>query len=396
MTEYNGAMPARQPFAPSEVLLLGPGPSPVSAGVRAAMGAPTLGHLDPEFLGLMDRVQNDLRALFGTASDFTLPISGTGSAGMETCLVNLLEPGDRVVVGVHGVFGERMVDLARRQGADVVEVRAEYGEALDPARMAQAIAGGPTAAVAFVHAETSTGVLQPVEDIARAAKAAGALLILDCVTSLGGAPVTLDAWGVDAAYSGTQKCLSVPPGLSPLSFSAAAMQRAAHRRSASPSWYLDVNLLGGYWGGERVYHHTAPINQVYGLAAGLDDALDEGLPARQQRHRDVADALYRGVEALGLGCLVPAALRTPMLTSVCVPDGVDEAAVRRVLRQDHDIEIGGGLGPLKGRVWRIGLMGHGARESSVRRVVAGLADALARQGHQVDSANAQQAIAATP
>jgi alanine-glyoxylate transaminase/serine-glyoxylate transaminase/serine-pyruvate transaminase len=382
-----------RPFRPSEVLLLGPGPSPVSHAVLAALGAPVLGHLDAEFVQLMDRVQADLRHAFQTDNRLTLPISGTGSAGMETVLVNLIEPGDRVVVGVHGVFGERMLEIARRLGAETVEVRAEFGSALDPAAVAAAIRGGPTRLVAFVHAETSTGVLQQPRPIASAAREAGALVVLDCVTSLCGAQVQLDEWGIDAAYAGTQKCLSAPPGLSPVSFSARALERIAARRRKPPSWYLDVSLLGSYWGGERAYHHTAPISMVYALAAALDDVVQEGLEPRFLRHRDVAGALYRGLGALGLECLVPAALRTPMLTSVRVPEGVDELAARRLLRERHRIEIGGGLGTLKGRIWRIGLMGHGARLESVVRVLAALGDALAQQGRAADVAAAVRAAA---
>ena len=383
-----GGMVPRVPFVPSEVLLLGPGPSPSSHRVLAAQSAPVLGHLDPEFVQLMDRVQQDLRTLFGTRNRFTLPISGTGSAGMECCFVNLVEPGDRVVVGIHGVFGERMHELALRQGAEVVAVRAEYGKALDEAAMLQAIRGGPTRLVAFVHAETSTGVLQPPQAILQAAKAQGALSVLDCVTSLGGLEVALDAWGVDAAYSGTQKCLSVPPGLAPVSFSDAAMAKAKARARKAPSWYLDVNLLGAYWGGERVYHHTAPISSIYGLAAGLDEVFEEGLPARFARHVAAAKALVQGLEPLGLTPLVQAPIRLPGITSVCVPEGVDEAAVRKHLRQQHRIEIGGGLGSLKGRIWRIGLLGHGARMTSVVRVLAALGDALSTQGRRPDVAAA--------
>ena len=371
-------MTERAPFHPTEVLLLGPGPSPVSHRVLAAQSAPVLGHLDPEFLGLMDRVKADLRALFSTENDFTLPISATGSAGMEACIVNLVEPGDRVVVGIHGVFGERMKDLVQRQGGNAIEVRADYGTALDSAAMAQAIANGDTKLVCFVHAETSTGVLQPPEPICAAAKGAGALVLMDCVTSLGGTRVALDEWGVDAAYSGTQKCLSVPPGLSPVSFSEAALEKARNRKNKPTSWYLDVNLLSSYWGSDRVYHHTAPISSIYGLAAGLNDVFDEGMEARFERHRAAAQSLYTELETIGLSCLVPENLRTPMLTSVVVPDGVDPGAVQKHLRSAHHIEVGGGLGTLKGKVWRIGLMGHGARETSVRRVVTALRDALAR------------------
>lgn len=359
--------------------------------MRAALAAPVLGHLDPEFMRLMDRVQEDLRGLFRTQNRFTLPISGTGSAGMEACFVNLVEPGDRVVVAICGVFGERMRELALRQGADVVEVRADYGASLDTEAVVRAIRGGPTRAVAFVHAETSTGVLQPPREILAAAKAHGALTIVDCVTSLGGVDVSVDAWGVDAAYSGTQKCLSVPPGLAPLTFSDAAMARAKQRKQRSPSWYLDVNLLGAYWGGDRVYHHTAPVSMVYALAAGLDEVAEEGLEERQARHRSAAQALYRGLEPLGLVCLVPPAVRLPMITSIRVPDGVDEAAVRRHLLGQHRIEIGGGLGSLKGRIWRVGLLGSGARQGSVLRVLAGLGDALSAQGRRVDVAAALRA-----
>ena len=379
-------MTADPPFSPSDVLLLGPGPSPVPSIVSRALAAPTLGHLDPEFLTLMDRVRDGLRAVIGTSARFTLPLSATGSAGMEAAFVNLVEPGDRVVVGVHGVFGQRMCEVASRQGADVVRVDAEFGAALDPAAMTAAIAAGPTRVVAFVHAETSTGVLQPTEEIVAAAKAAGALVIADCVTSLAGVPVEMDARGFDAVYSGTQKCLSVPPGLAPFALSEQALERIAARRRPPTSWYLDVDLLAGYWneGATRAYHHTAPVNMVYALAAGLDEVFREGLEQRYRRHADVAAIFYRALEALGLHCLVPAELRTPMLTSVVVPEDVDEAAVRRRLRAEHGIEIGGGLGPLAGRVWRVGLMGHGARVRCVRRLALALADCLAAAGRPVD------------
>lgn len=385
----------RVPFRPSEVLLLGPGPSPVAPEVSAALAGPALGHLDPEFVGLMDRVQQDLRALFGTANRFTIPISGTGSAGMEAAVVNLLEPGDRAVIGVHGVFGRRMVDLAERQGAEVVAVEAPFGDALDQGAMQRAILGGPTRLVGFVHAETSTGVLQPFDGIVAAAREVGALVLADCVTSLGGTAVEADAHGLDAVYSGTQKCLSVPPGLAPLTLSDRAVERATSRRRKPGSWYLDVGLLSAYWrdgGGDRVYHHTAPVQMVYGLARGLDLVFDEGLEARYARHRAVAAALYRGLEVLGLRCLVAPELRTPMLTSIAVPDGVDEVGLRRHLREQHRIEVGGGLGTWKGRALRVGLMGHGARGDCVRRLVAGLGDGLARAGRPADVAAALRAL----
>lgn len=388
-------MRERRPFQPPEILLLGPGPSPVPPQVAAAMAAPTLGHLDPEFAALMDRVQADLRVVLGTQNRFTLPISGTGSAGMEAALVNLVEPGDRVVVGVHGVFGARIADLVARLGGEAVVVRAEFGAALDQEAVAAAIAAGDTKLCAFVHAETSTGVLQPSEGIVAAARTAGALVLADCVTSLGGTPVAIDASGFDAVFSGTQKCLSVPPGLAPLSLSERALERVAARQRTTTSWYLDVELLSAYWreGRERVYHHTAPVQMVYGLARGLDLVLDEGLDARFARHRAVAAALYRGLEPLGLECAVPLALRTPMLTAVRIPDGVDEPALRRHLREVWRIEVGGGLGAWKGRAIRIGLMGHGARLENVLRVLTALGDALRIAGRPADVSTALAAAA---
>ncbi len=377
-------MPERRVFSPSEVLLLGPGPSPVHPRILAAQASPVLGHLDREFVTLMDRVQADLRTVFGTQNGFTLPISATGSAGMEACIVNLVEPGDTCGIGVHGVFGERMVDLCRRQGGEVCVVRSDYGKPLDVDELLQKIASLGPKVVGIVHAETSTGVLMPDEEvsaIARATHEVDGFMVLDCVTSLGGHRMALDAWGIDAAYSGTQKCLGVPPGLSPLSFSDRAMQAARDRKQPCTSWYLDVNLLGDYWGGERKYHHTAPISAVYGLAAGLDLVLEEGLDARCARHVRVARAFIAGLEVLGLAPLVESGYRTPMLTSIHVPDGVDAKAVQQHLRNAHSIEIGGGLGPLAGKIWRVGLMGHGARLEAVLRVLTGLADGLDREGH---------------
>lgn len=390
-------MQRRAPFQASEVLLLGPGPSPVHPEVLAAQAAPVLGHLDPDFIALMDRVQADLRTLYGTENAFTVPISATGSAGMEACIVNLVEPGDRCVIGIHGVFGGRMRELCERQGGVVEVVECPFGTPLDSEAMIRAIqSGGACKLVGFVHAETSTGVLMPgdeVKAIASAAREAGGFVVLDCVTSLAGCPVELDAWGVDAAYSGTQKCLGVPPGLSPVSLSDRALEAIRTRAKAPTSWYLDAMLLGGYWGsGSRKYHHTGPISAVYGLARGLDLVLDEGLEARFARHKRIASALYEGLGTLGLECLVDEGYRTPMLSSVCVPDGIDAGAVNRSLRSEHHIEIGGGLGSLAGKVWRIGLMGYGARIQSVRRVIIALADALQAQGHACDAGAALAAL----
>ncbi|MCA9511674.1 MAG: aminotransferase class V-fold PLP-dependent enzyme [Myxococcales bacterium] len=361
-------------------LLLGPGPSNASPRVLAAMSQPLLGHLDPLFLAILDEAQRSLATLFGVSGGLTVPISATGSAGMEACLVNLLEPGDAVVVGVNGVFGGRMCEVAARAGANVTRVDAEWGRELDADAMRDAIARARPRVVAFVHAETSTGVLQPVPAIARAANDAGALVVLDCVTSLGGLPVELERWGVAAAYSGTQKCLSVPPGLSPVHFSERALERVRARSRPVQSWYLDVGLLAGYYGGERVYHHTAPISAIYGLAEGLRIVVEEGIEKRAARHRETAAALVAGLAPLGFEPLVPAASRLPMLTSVALPERVvaaGEAKLRRRLLDEHDIEVGGGLGALAGRIWRIGLMGENARVENVDRLLAALRDVLA-------------------
>lgn len=367
------------PSTPAARLLLGPGPSNVHPRVLAAMAQPLLGHLDPAFLALVDEAQERLRRVFGTSNPLTIPLSCTGSGGMEACLANLLEPGDAAVVGVAGVFGERMCDVATRIGARVTRVDAEPGSVLDASAMAEAIGRVAPRVVAFVHAETSTGALQPVAEIAAAGRSAGALVVLDCVTSLGGLPVTLDAWGIDAAYSGTQKCLSCPPGLSPSSFGPRALARVAGRSRRVQSWYLDVSLLSAYYGSERVYHHTAPISAIFGLVEALRLVEDEGLPARFERHRRVAERLVTGLAPLGFVPLVAAEHRLPMLTSVTLPEAVrshGEAALRRRLLERHGIEVGGGLGKLAGRIWRIGLMGENARETCVERLLAAIGDEL--------------------
>ena len=360
---------------PTPRLLLGPGPSNPHPRVLEALSRPLLGHLDPAFLALLDEAQARLRTLFGTENALTLPLSATGSGGMEACLANLLERGDRALIGVAGVFGERMCEVARRIGAEVERIETEPGTALPAAAMAEAIARVRPRVVAFVHAETSTGVLQPVEEIAAAARRAGAYLVLDCVTSLGGLPVSLDAWGVDAAYSGTQKCLSCPPGLSPVSFSARAVERVRARRTPVQSWYFDVTLLSAYYGSERVYHHTAPISMVYGLAEALRLVEAEGMAARERRHRAAAAELIERLAPFGFTPLVAPEVRLPTLTTLRLPEAVlarGEAKLRRALLDAHGIEVGGGLGKLAGGVWRIGLMGENARVEHVER----LADAL--------------------
>jgi len=364
-----------------ERLLLGPGPSNVHPRVLDALSRPLLGHLDPRFIELLDEVKDGLRVLFGTENAFTLPISATGSSGMEACLVNLLEPGEDVVIGVNGVFGGRMCDVAARAGANVHRVDADFGKPLDADKMIETIRRTQPRVTAFVHAETSTGVLQQVPAIAAAAREVGSLVVLDCVTSLAGLRLELDGWGVDAAYSGTQKCLSCPPSLSPVSFSDRAIERVQNRTTPVQSWYLDVSLLAGYYeGAKRVYHHTAPISSIYGLSEGLRLVEEEGIEAREARHREAAAALISGVADFGFEPLVEAEHRLPMLTSLQLPESViakDEAKLRGTLLDKHDIEVGAGLGALAGKIWRVGLMGENARVESVERLVGALREELA-------------------
>ena len=365
------------PIDPPARLLLGPGPSMVDARVLAALAKPPIGHLDPYFLDLLDRVQDDLRWLFRTENPMTVPISATGSAGMETCFNNLVEDGDEAVVCVNGVFGGRMADVAERLGARVVRVQADWGDIIDPQRVREALAATRRPRlVGIVHAETSTGAWQPLEDIATLAREHDALLVADTVTSLAGCPVEVDRWGVDACYSATQKCISCPPGLSPVTLGPRALERIGARRTKPRSWYLDAALIGAYFGGERVYHHTAPISMIYALAAALELIREEGLEARFARHERNHRALLAGLEVLGIASATAAPHRLWMLNSVRVPDGVDDLAVRRALLARHGIEIGPGLGPLKGKVWRIGLMGESSRAQHVRNLLLALAEEL--------------------
>jgi alanine-glyoxylate transaminase / serine-glyoxylate transaminase / serine-pyruvate transaminase len=359
---------------------MGPGPSQVPAAVLNAMARPTIGHLDPEFLRLMDELREMLRTVLGTENVCTLPMSGTGSAGMETCLVNLIEPGSRALVGMNGVFGTRLAEVARRAGADVTAVEVPWGQAVPAEALESAAAGGHYDLVCIVHAETSTGVLQPLAPIKSLADRLGALFLVDAVTSLGGVPVDVDAQGIDVVYSGTQKCLSCPPGLSPVSLSARALERLAQRKKPVQSWYLDLSLITRYWGQERVYHHTAPINALYGLHEALRLVLLEGLPARYARHRLNSAALGAGLEALGLSLPVAPSERLPSLTLVSVPQAIDEAGVRKFLLDEFSLEIGGGLGKFKGNAWRIGLMGASSTRRHVCLCLTALAQALAAQG----------------
>jgi alanine-glyoxylate transaminase/serine-glyoxylate transaminase/serine-pyruvate transaminase len=381
---------------PPERLLLGPGPSAVHPRVLRAMSAPLVGHLDPYFLQCMEEVKDLLRLVFGTTNAMTIPISGTGSAGMETCLVNLLEPGDEIVIGVNGVFGMRMAEVATRAGAVVHRIEAPWGKVVRDEQVEAALKNATRPKVlALVHAETSTGAWQPLVPAAQLAHDHGALFLADCVTSLGGVPVDVDAVGIDAAYSGTQKCLSCPPGLAPVTLSDRAVEVIRTRKTKVQSWYLDLTLLSQYWGEERVYHHTAPISMNYALREALRLVEEEGLTARFARHAAHHRALVAGLEALGLEIASEKGHQLPMLNAVTVPDGVDEAEVRGRLLREHGIEIGPGLGPMKGKVWRIGLMGESSRRTSVLAVLSALEDALAAAGRQGPAGAALAAAQAT-
>ncbi|MGQ9731010.1 MAG: pyridoxal-phosphate-dependent aminotransferase family protein [Candidatus Zipacnadales bacterium] len=360
-------------FAP-ERILMGPGPSNCPPSVLTIMAQSTIGHLDPWFLQRMNEVQEMLRLVMGTQNRLTLPISATGSAGMETCLVNLIEPGDRCVVGINGVFGMRMSDIVERCGGELVRVEAPWGKPLDPEDVRAALQDGTTKLVAIVHAETSTGVLQPIEEIAHITHEHDALLVVDTVTSLGGHPVYVDAWGIDACYSGTQKCLSVPPGLSPVSFNDRAVAALRSRKSKVQSWYLDLNMICNYWGEERVYHHTAPVNMILALHEGLRLILEEGLEARWERHRRNHELLLEGLEEIGLKLFPAPEDSLWTLNALQLPPGTDDVAARRRMLEQFGIEIGGGLGELKGKIWRVGLMGH---SSTARNVALFLAAAKA-------------------
>jgi alanine-glyoxylate transaminase/serine-glyoxylate transaminase/serine-pyruvate transaminase len=362
-----------------EVLLMGPGPSCVPDSVYAALGRKTLGHMDPAFIEIMDDVKGLLRTVMQTGNLMTVPISGTGSAGMETCFVNLIEKDDPVLILINGVFGKRMEDVATRLGARVESLEFEWGTPVIPERVEEKLKSGRYKILAVVHAETSTGVRNPVEEIGRMLRGTDTLYLVDAVTSLGGIRVATDEWGVDALYSGSQKCLSSPPGLAPVSFSDRALAAITARKTKVPNWYLDISLLTQYWGGRsRVYHHTAPINMVYAIYQSLFLIGEEGLDSVYRRHLDCHRRLVEGLGALGLGMLVPPDHRLPMLNSIRIPEGAADAEVRSRLRNEHKIEIGAGLGPLAGKIWRIGLMGHTARPENVDRVLGALKQVLGR------------------
>jgi len=362
-----------------EVLLMGPGPSCVPDSVYAALGHKTLGHMDPAFIEIMDEVKSLLQAVMQTQNRMTLPISGTGSAGMEASFVNLVEKDDPVLILINGVFGKRMADVAGRLGARVETLEFEWGTPVVLERVEEKLRGGRYKILAVVHAETSTGVKNPVEEIGGMLRGTDTLFLVDAVTSLGGMRVATDEWGADALYSGSQKCLSCPPGLAPISFSTRALEIIAARKTKVPNWYLDISLLTQYWGGRsRVYHHTAPINMIYAIYQSLLLIMEEGFDSVCRRHLDCHRRLVEGLEALGLEMLVSRDCRLPMLNSLRIPEGADDAAVRGRLRNEHKIEIGAGLGPLAGKIWRIGLMGHTARPENVDRVLGALKQVLGR------------------
>lgn len=367
-----------KPFTTPQRTLLGPGPSMVPQRVLDALAQPTVGHLDPVFQGIMDETKTLLRRVFRTENEFAVPISGTGSAGMEAALCNFIEPGDRVLIGVIGYFGERMYDMATRYTDQVDRIDAPWGEALDLAVIKRALGTHRYKLFAFVHCETSTGVLQPgIADICTVAHAHGTLVVLDTVASWPGVPVETDIWDVDVVYSGSQKALSAPPGLAPLTVSPRAMEELRARTSPVRNWYLDFQALDRYWrSGTRTYHHTAPVNMVYALHEALMLVEEEGLERVHIRHRDAAARLWDGLSALGIPPRAPLAIRSPTLTTPVVPEGADELAVRRRLLAEYGIEIAGGFGPLAGQIWRVGLMGHSAREEHVDVLLHALSEII--------------------
>lgn len=357
-------------------LLLGPGPSNVHNRVLTAMSTPVIGHLDPQFLKLMDEIQENLRKIFQTNNQHTFPVSGTGSAAMEMSLCNLIEPGDSVLICINGFFGERLFEMAMRYGAEVHRLEVPWGSVFDLDDIRVAISRYEPKVVALVHAETSTGALQVIDGIGELVHHYGGLLVVDCVTSLGGIPVNTDEWDADIVYAGSQKCLSVPPGLGPITFGFRVSETLESRKSKVVSWYLDLTALTKYWGKDRTYHHTAPISMVYALYEGLRLILDEGLEECWSRHKSNAELLWSGLEGIGLRLVISSENRLPTLTTVWIPEDIDDLAVRRKLIEKYNIEIAGGLGEFSGKIWRIGLMGHSSRKENVQLLIEALKDVL--------------------
>ncbi|WP_435154674.1 pyridoxal-phosphate-dependent aminotransferase family protein [Haladaptatus sp. DFWS20] len=377
--------PTVDELTPPDRTLMGPGPSEVHPRVLRAMSTPLVGHLDPSFIEVMNDVQDLLRYTFRTENKWTIPVSGTGSASMEAAIGNLVEPGDTMLVPTNGYFGGRMESMATRAGGEVVHVDAPWGEPLDPVDVEAAFEEHDPDVFGFVHAETSTGVLQPnVSELTSIAHDHDAYVIADCVTSLGGVELRVDDWDIDVAYSGPQKCLSCPPGASPLTLNDRAMEKVLSREEPARSWYLDLSLLEGYWGDERAYHHTAPITNVYALREALRLVAEEGIEARWERHRNMAGALKAGVEAMGVEMNAPDDYWLPSLNAVRVPAGVTDTDVTDYLLEQYDLEIATGLGDLDGEIFRIGCMGYSARPETVSYLVSALGDALRKQGADVD------------
>ena len=364
---------------PTARILMGPGPSNVHYRVLRAMSTPLVGHLDPQFLTVMDETCEMLRNLFQTKNRLTIPISGTGSSGMEAAFVNFVQPGDKVIIGVNGLFGERMTDVADRCGANVVRVDQEWGKILEPERMIQILKANADAKIcAVVHAETSTGAQQPLQEIGKFCRSRETLFLVDTVTSLGGCEVKVDDWNIDICYSGTQKCLSVPPGLSPITVSSRAMEVLRGRKKKVQSWYLDLSMIERYWGEERFYHHTAPISMVFGLREGLRIIFEEGLEARFERHQRLGDRLKMELERLGFGLFAQEGYRLPMLNSVYLPKGVEDLPTRKRLLSEYNIEVGAGLGQAKGKIWRVGLMGETCKIQNIEYLVGALKEIMAK------------------
>ena len=368
-----------QQFHPTARTLMGPGPSDVHPSVLEALSRPTIGHLDPEFIRMMDELKALIQYAFETNNELSLPVSAPGSAGMETCFANLLEPGDKVLVCVNGVFGMRMIENVERCGATAIRIDDDWGKPVDPEKVQEALdTNSDIKVLAFVHAETSTGVRSDAQTLCKLGKAHDCLVIMDTVTSLGGIPLKVDAWGADAVYSGTQKCLSCTPGLSPVTISPQAAEVIRNRKTKVQSWFLDLNLVMGYWGQgtKRAYHHTAPVNALYGLHEALLLLKNEGLENAHQRHASMHAKLRDGLNTLGINYLVEPKYRLPMLNTVLIPEGVDDAKVRARLLNEYNLEIGAGLGALAGKVWRIGLMGHSARDENIELCLSALKDVL--------------------
>ena len=381
-------------YQPPQRYLMGPGPGPVSPSVLQASAQPTIGHLDPAFIELMNTVQGQLREVFKTDNAFSMPFSAPATGAMEACLINVLEPGDRVLVCQNGVFGVRLAEMARRCGAEVEVLEFPWGRAVDPQQLADKLgASKPFKLVCWVQAETSTGVLSDSQQLAEAVRPYGCLTLVDCVTAIGGCPIEVDAWGLDMVYAGSQKCLSAPPGIAPITVGERALDALRQRKTPVQSWFMDFSLLGGYWAGsgKRAYHHTAPVNAVYGLHEALSLLLQEGLDASWARHRAVNAALVAGLAELGIAPIPPQAERLPPLTTIGIPEGIDDAEFRTYLLNEHNLEIGAGLGDFAGKAWRIGLMGHGCNLEAVERCLSAIAAGMRKLGRDV---SADAAVAA--